>query len=419
MSLPFSPLNLLVVHPNFPGQFRHLAAHWARRPDVRLTLMGSASAPGLAGVPLLRTPPSTPVPNSHPYLRQMEIAVRNGQAAAKTYLALKAQGYRPDTVLAHPGWGDSLYLKEIFPEARLVHFCEWYYQARGADFGFDPEFSSQLDDHARITTWNALHSLNLNLCDEGVCPTEWQRAVHPEIFHGKLARIHEGVPTQRLSPDPGARCRMPNGQVLQAGDPVITYVARNLEPYRGFHHFMRALSLVQRRHPRCQAIIIGGDGVSYGKRPDDAVNWRSKLIAECRPDPLRTHFLGTQPYADYIKALQVSAVHVHLTYPFVLSWSVLEAMACGCLILGSDTAPVREVIRPGENGWLVDFFDDAAIAENILQALENPSAQQALRAKARQDVLDHYSLEQGLAGYARLLKLDPVSPAESLGLVVM
>jgi glycosyltransferase involved in cell wall biosynthesis len=258
----------------------------------------------------------------------MELATLHGQAAARAMLKLRDHGFRPDVILAHPGWGETLYAKDVFPDARLVHLCEWYYNA--------------------------------------------------------------AVQTR-------------SGAVLKAGDPVVTYVARNLEPYRGFHVFMRALERIQKQHKTCHALIVGGDGVSYGKRTRDATNWREKMLQEVKLDPERTHFTGKLPRAQYLRVLQVSAAHVYLTYPFVLSWSLLEAMACGVPIVASDTAPVREVIRDGENGRLVPFFEPAAVAGAVLAGLESPAAWQPLRERARFDA-QAYSLAAGLAGHERLLQ---------------
>jgi glycosyltransferase involved in cell wall biosynthesis/DNA-binding CsgD family transcriptional regulator len=304
--------------------------------------------------------------------------------------------------VAHPGWGETLYAKDVFPAARLVHLCEWYYDAQGADLGFDPEFPISFDDRARIRTWNALHTLNLTHCDAAVSPTQWQRSRHPQIFQPKITVQHEGINTAALGPDAKASFTTPSGLVLKAGDPVITYVARNLEPYRGFHIFMRALERIQKAHPGCHALIVGGDGVSYGKRPKDASNWREQLLREVKLDAARTHFVGRLPHAHYVRVLQVSAAHVYLTYPFVLSWSLLEAMACGVPIVGSDTAPVREVIRDGENGRLVEFFDVEAVARGAVRMLENQKGQLAMREQARTDA-QRYGLDAALAGYERLL----------------
>ncbi len=240
------------------------------------------------------------------------------------------------------------------------------------------------------------------------------RAKQPNALRAiNLPPCDEGIDTDRLGPDPQAQFTLPDGPRLKAGEPIITYVARNLEPYRGIHHFLRALAIVQQRHPTCHALIVGGDDVSYGQRPKDAANWREKLTRDIALAPTRTHFLGKLPYDAYRRVLQVSAAHVYLSYPFVLSWSMLEAMASGCLVIGSDTAPVREVLRHGENGWRVDFFDDEAIAGRIVEVLNDPEAQAPLRRRARGDMAAGYSLQQGLAGYERLLGIamfDGTSP---------
>jgi len=398
-------VRVLVVHQNFPGQFGRLVRAWSRRAGWEVRALGRDTAPGLAGYDGLTRyrPRRGPRAQQHPYLRKMEEAALHGQAAARAMLELKHSGFAPDAILAHPGWGETLYAKDVYPDARLVHFCEWYYAGHDADVGFDPEFPATLDDRARVRTWNALHALNLAHCDAAVSPTRWQRDRHPAPLADKIVVQHEGVALGRLGPDATASIATPNGALLRHGDPVVTYVARHLEPYRGFHVFMRALERIQRMQPRTHAVIVGGDGVSYGRAPQDAANWRERLLREVTIDPARTHFMGRLPYARYLRVLQVSAAHVYLTYPFVLGWSVLEAMACGALVIGSDTAPVREVIRHEENGLLVPFFDDRRIAETVCAALEAPGALAKLRARARADMA-YYSPQAALAGYDALLR---------------
>lgn len=459
-------MRVLVIHQNFPGQFRQIVAHWATQPDVDMLAIGRDTAPGMPGVRCLRYRPHRAVRNNqHHYLRQMEDAVLHGQSVARLLLKLKSRGYRPDVILAHPGWGETLYAKDVFPNTRLVHFCEWFYGTEDADWDFDPEFPATFDDKARVRTWNALHTLNLENCDAGITPTHWQHSRHPAAYRNKIAVIHEGIDTDFLAPvwatapydhakeNPPApapvwvpmsivrddhpasepvialahtgkprtsgpfvgpdssgqsevktrRLILPNGTTLKTGDPVITYVARNLEPYRGFHSFMRALERVQKENKHCHAVIVGGDEVSYGKRPTNAPNWREKLLAEVSLDPKRTHFLGKVPYDTYRKVLQISSAHVYLTYPFVLSWSMLEAMASGCLVIGSNTAPVREVIRHQENGLLVDFFDSARIAETLVKSLDSPDHALPMRRQAARDIANKYSRQAGLSAYQGLL----------------
>jgi glycosyltransferase involved in cell wall biosynthesis len=400
-------MNVLFIHQNFPGQFRHIAAHLAKQSDVQVLAIGREQAPGLPGVRMLRYKPHrTASPNTHPYARSFGDGVLHGQQVLRLLLDLKAKGYRPDVIVAHPGWGETLYAKEAFPNTKLIHFCEYYYQTQGADAGFDPEFPLDINGAASIRSRNALHLVNLENCDAAITPTHWQHSLHPAAYRDKIQVIHEGIDTDNLGPNPEATLQLPNGKVLKAGEPIITYVARNLEPYRGFHQFMRALPQILKEHPTCQVVVVGGDGVSYGSKPKGATNWRSKLLAENPIDLDRVHFLGKVPYATYKKVLQVSAVHVYLTYPFVLSWSLLEAMASGCLIVGSDTAPVREVINSDENGLLVSFFDKDKIAEQLLNALSCSAGlsylKQAARLNARQ-----YSVAGGVINYLAVIESEP------------
>ncbi|ARU88634.1 glycosyltransferase family 4 protein [Pseudomonas sp. M30-35] len=389
-------MNVLFIHQNFPGQFRHIAAHLAKQSDVQVLAIGREKAPGLSGVKMLRYKPRrTASSHTHPYARSFEDGVLHGQQVLRLMLDLKAKGYRPDVIVAHPGWGETLYAKEAFPHVKLVHFCEYYYQTRGADAGFDHEFPLDINGAASIRSRNALHLLNIENCDAAITPTHWQHSLHPKSYQDKIQVIHEGIDTANLGPDPEATLQLPNGKVLKAGEPVITYVARNLEPYRGFHSFMRALPKILKEHPTCQVVVVGGDDVSYGSKPKDSPNWRSKLLAENPVDLSRVHFLGKTTYK---KVLQVSAVHLYLTYPFVLSWSLLEAMASGCLIIGSDTAPVREVIRDGENGVLVDFFNAEAVTEQVINSLTLPRRWSYLRQAARLNA-QSYSNVDGVKKY--------------------
>lgn len=406
--------NVLVIHQNFPGQFKHLARDLARDPDVTLVTIGKKGCPQLAGVRTLtyelHRPPAAA---THHYAKPFEAGILHGQAVLRLLHKLKVEGFVPDVILAHPGWGESLFVKDVFPHTRLVHFCEFYYHARGADAGFDPEFPLTLDDAARIRSRNALQLMNLENCDAAVTPSAWQKSLHPKAYQAKISVIHEGIDTDFMRPDPAASFMLPNGKVLRPGDQVVTYVARNLEPYRGFHIFMRALPQILEQNPFCEVVVVGGDGVSYGAKPAGAANWREKMLAEVAIDTRRVHFLGQIPYVNYRSLLQVSAAHVYLTYPFVLSWSLLEAMACGCAVVASDTAPIREVITGGDNAMLVDFLDIEAIASVVAAVLADKDRCAPLRRRALRSTRDAYSVEKATASYRALLSLNPFRMTDS------
>lgn len=399
-------MNILFIHQNFPGQFKHLASFLARDSRHRVVALAQKGAPGLPDVAdvLIYTPARRPAETTHHYLRGMESAVLNGQAVAKVLLQLRDAGFKPDLVIAHPGWGEALYVKDIFPGTKLIGYFEFYYHAQGADVDFDPEYPTDLNDRLRIRTRNALHLLNLELCDAGVCPTDWQKSLHPMEFQHRLSVIHEGIDTRYVVPSQAPVFILPNGRALSQKDEVITYVSRNLEPYRGFHTFMRAVEKICERRPDAQIVIAGGDDVSYGKRLADGRTYREKMLQEVHIDPERVHFVGKLPYQDYLKLLQVSSAHIYLTVPFVLSWSMLEAMSAGCLVIGSDTPPVREVIRHGENGLLVDYFSPLQIAEAIDRVFAHPDRMQAIRDQARNSIVRRYEARDSIQAYAGLMR---------------
>lgn len=392
-------MNLLIIHQNFPGQFRHVALAALCRPGVTVTAIGRDTAPGLHGIKLFRYRSIKKASNyTHPYLHKYEDAVGDGQQVLGLLKGLKQRGYRPDVVLAHPGWGETLFVKDVYPDIPLIHFCEYYYHSKGADVGFDPEFPCAPDASSRIRPLNSMHLLNLEQCDVGVAPTHWQRSLFPTAYHSKIHVIHEGIPLETLGPMPFSSVRLPSGHVLETGQPIVTYVARNLEPYRGFHSFMRSIPYIQAECPDAQIVIVGGDGVSYGRLPKGFESWRSKLLAELDIDLFRVHFTGKLPYKTYRAVLQMSKVHVYLTYPFVVSWSLLEAMASECVVIGSDTAPVREVIDDGVNGLLVDFFDAEAIAGKVCSVLKTPGDFNLI-GKTAKSTASRFDLKHGLQGY--------------------
>ena len=389
-------MNILFIHQNMPGQFRHLIAALATRDAHRVVCIGKRPDFSHPGVGRISYEVAAPAAVMHPFLETTDAAVRHGQHVAQICAGLAANGFRPDIIVAHPGWGESLYVKEVFPRTKLLHYCEYYYHSHGADVNFDPAQQQTLDGNCRTRTLNAHLLLALEACDWGICPTQWQKQQHPASFQSKLSVIFDGIDTDRARPDPAARFFLSDGRALTAGDEVLTYVARTLEPYRGFPSFARALPDLLRCRPALQVVVLGTDEVAYGLKPPGGGTWRATLQAELNLDPARVHFLGRIPYADYLRLLQISAAHVYLTVPFVLSWSMLEAMACGALVIGSATPPVQEVIRDGQNGLLVDFFDSSDIAARVSEALDRRDRLAPLRAAARDTVLRDFSLSRCL-----------------------
>jgi glycosyltransferase involved in cell wall biosynthesis len=386
-------MNLLFVHQNFPGQFRHLAPHMARRGHTVKAL--AIDGPGLPEVEVLRYRPARgSTPGIHPFAAEFETKVIRGEACALAARELQAAGFVPDAVIANPGWGESLFLKDVWPRSRLLALIEFHYAARGLDFDFDPEFHrpDALRD-AKLRAKNAHLLLALEAMDAGWSPTQFQRSTVPEPWRGRLEVIFDGIATDVVRPDARAAVTV-GGRTLRAGDEVITFVNRNLEPYRGYHVFMRALPEILRRRPNAVALVVGGDGVSYGAAPPAGTTWKQVFLDEVRGrlDLSRVFFLGRLAYADYLKVLQVSACHVYLTYPFVLGWSAIEAMSAGCLVVGSRTPPVEEAIAHGENGLIVDFFDTEALAATAADCLARPAAYAPLRAAARAAAIARYDL---------------------------
>lgn len=394
-------MNILFIHQNFPGQFKFLAPALAQQGHVVFAMtMQKVSAPEWQGVKLVPyTASRGTTPNVHPWVSDFETKTIRGEACFRAALQLKARGFTPDVIIAHPGWGESLFLKDVWPQAKLGIYCEFYYHPQDADVGFDPEFPVKDEgDVCRLRLKNLNNLLHFEVADAGISPTHWQASTFPEPFRGNITVVHDGIDTEAVAPDPNVRLTLNGNITLTGQDEVITFVNRNLEPYRGYHIFMRALPEILKRRPNARVLIVGGDDVSYGARPESGKKWKDIFVAEVRSqisdaDWARVHFLGNLPYQHFIPLLQLSTVHVYLTYPFVLSWSLLEAMSAGCAIVASDTRPLREAIKHGETGRLVDFFDVTGLANEVCALLDDPAARADLGTKARAFARANYDLK--------------------------
>lgn len=395
-------MQILFVHQNFPAQFKHLAPALAkdRNNQVLAMTMRPNQPESWQGVRLIGYGAKRQsTANIHPWVTDIEAKVIRGEAAFHAAQALKKSGFNPDVIIAHCGWGESLFLKDVWPQAKLAIYSEFYYHAQGADVGFDPEFPSQITEPSRIRVKNLNNLLHFEVADAGLSPMHWQASTFPESFRAKITVIHDGIDTNAITPNAQVNLTVKTtvGAItLTRNDEVITFVARNLEPYRGYHIFMRALPEILRRRPNAKVLIIGGDSVSYGKSAPEGKTWKEIFLSEVREhlDLSRVFFLGQVPYPDFIGLLQLSQVHIYLTYPYVLSWSLLEAMSAGCTIVASDTPPLKEAIVDHQTGRLVDFFDSAALAQTVDEVLENPQEAQRLGANARVFAQANYDLQR-------------------------
>ncbi|MDH4478601.1 MAG: glycosyltransferase family 4 protein [Rhodoferax sp.] len=388
-------MHILFIHQNFPGQFKHLAPALARRGHTvrAMSVKDQVSLPGV--VHTRYAIDKAPSKTTHPWLRDMEAKMVRGEAVFAAALQLKSGGFEPDAVIAHPGWGESLFIKNVWPKAKLGLYAEFFYRLEGVDVGFDPEiYPSHRDDACRIQGKNINNLMHFEHADAALSPTRWQASTFPDSFRQRITVAHDGIDTTMLAPNPSAFALINQSLKIQAGDEIITFVNRNLEPYRGYHVFMRALPALLRARPKARIVIVGADGVSYGAAPPHAKNWKQVFLEEVRSelDMSRVHFVGTLGYKDFVTLLQISMVHVYLTYPFVLSWSLLEAMSIGCAIVASDTAPVREAISHDQTGRLVPFFNVAGFVREIVQLIESPQDRKRLGAAARAFAAKNYDL---------------------------
>ena len=393
---------VLFVHEGFPGQYCHVAAALARRPDHQVVFLTRQRAGGLPGVrKLIYTPARLPRRGTHRYLQAAEAAVLSGQAAYRACATIRQSGFVPDVVCAHAGFGPGLFIRDLFPDVRLVGLFEWYYRAQASDADYFAAGAVDADAAARLRMRNATLLLELAQCDVGICPTAFQRAQFPSLVQPRLVQLHDGIDTAFFAPGRGC---VPAGLPIPDDAPVVTYATRGLEPYRGFGQFIEAAALVLRQRPDLHVVVAGADAVFYGARSAGGSHQAAALATIREADRPRLHFTGSLAQPALRDLFRRSTVHVYLTVPFVLSWSILEAMACGCLLVAADTAPVQEVAADGVEALLVDFRTPAALAERILEGLGRRDAGRPLRERARARIERDYSIAKLLPRQLDLLQ---------------
>ncbi len=390
-------MRILFVHMNFPAQFRNLAGFLGRDSQNEVVFAAMNENPGW-DIPGVRKAvfvrDATIFPEGHAINAKFWDASCRASGALRLAVELRRQGFVPDIICGHSGWGPTMYLRDVFPEAAFVGYFEWFYDTASADMRFSGKPLS-LGARMEVRSSNIPILMDLAGCTHGICPTRWQLEQFPLEFRSKISVIHDGVDTEYFSPDPAARLALP-GLDLSGATEIVTYATRGMEPYRGFPQFLEAAVEVVKQRPGCHVVIGGNDSSHYGPPPEPGKTWKEVLVERLQPDPERIHFVGSLPYGHYRTLLRASTVHVYLTRPFVLSWSFLEALSCGCLVVASDTEPVREVASDGHNALLTDMRSPGAIAGRIMEALQNRSDLDGIRKQARQSVLDRYDVRKVL-----------------------
>ena len=390
-------MRILFVHMNFPAQFRNLAGFLGRDSQNEVVFAAMNENPGW-DIPGVRKAvfvrDATIFPEGHAINAKFWDASCRASGALRLAVELRRQGFVPDIICGHSGWGPTMYLRDVFPEAAFVGYFEWFYDTASADMRFSGKPLS-LGARMEVRSNNIPILMDLAGCTHGICPTRWQLEQFPLEFRSKISVIHDGVDTEYFSPDPAARLALP-GLDLSGATEIVTYATRGMEPYRGFPQFLEAAVEVVKQRPGCHVVIGGNDSSHYGPPPEPGKTWKEVLVERLQPDPERIHFVGSLPYGHYRTLLRASTVHVYLTRPFVLSWSFLEALSCGCLVVASDTEPVREVASDGHNALLTDMRSPGAIAGRIMEALQNRSDLDGIRKQARQSVLDRYDVRKVL-----------------------
>jgi glycosyltransferase involved in cell wall biosynthesis len=391
-------MRFLFVHPNFPAQLQSIGRYLASSPSNEVCFLTAKREHEIKGIrKVVYSPRREPSKDTHRYLAPFERSVLHGQAACQSCINLKRDGFVPDVILGHAGWGTTLFLKDVFPSTPMGLVFEWYYNSRGSDADFDPAEPLTIDDDARIRIKNAALLADIASCDGGLVPTRYQHSQFPSNLAHHLTVSHEGIDLNFFRPDPQEKLILSSQSLdLSSVPEIVTYATRGMEPYRGFPQFMEAAYILQQLRPDVHVVIGGEDRVAYGRPAGPDMTYKQMMLEKFPLDIKRTHFVGRLPLSQYRTLLRCSSVHVYLTRPFVLSWSLLEAMACGAVIVASDTEPVREVISDSINGFLVNFFSPEEIARKIDAVLSERSRFEHLRHNARMTVAGRYDLKSCL-----------------------
>lgn len=400
-------MRILISHVNYPSQFRRLLSHWVSygHDIVFLARNHEWHASDASGFHLLKYSLSRPGggPYIHPYIRRFENSVLEGQAAAEAIFEFSSSTqWIPDVVISHLGFGNGLFLSDLFPDANRIGLCEWWYQPFNSDVDFLPPHAVSRDHRYQLKVWNSQAALEICDCDSIVVPTFWQASQFPPHLKERLHVVHEGIDTHYLSTLKSGETPtfpfLPDNPDIQ----ILTYVSRCFEEYRGFPQVISAISELQKLRPNLHVLMVGSDGAAYGRPRSDGLGWSEWAKSSIPLDHTRIHWLGSLQESEYHKVLAISDVHLYFTVPFVLSWSLLEAMATGCAIVASSTGPVQEVLVDRQSALLVDFFDTTETVTALHELLSDVQLRSRL-AQAAVSRSQDFSTEQGLTGWNALL----------------
>ena len=401
-------MRYLFVHQNFPGQFLHLVRHLTRQNAHEVVFISEPNQNAMPGVRRVSYRMNRGAnAETNPVAQEFELATLRAEQVAKAARTLRGLNFTPDIIIGHHGWGEMLNLGDVFPGVPLLGYLEFFYHTDRLDVGFDPEFPNDPEMFPRVRAKNAVNLLALTNGGHGQTPTIFQRSTYPDWSHPAISVLPEGVDLGVCAPDPEASSRdlVLGDVVVRPGEKLVSYVSRDLEPYRGFHILMRALPRILQARPDARIVLVGGDGVSYGARLAGGT-WREHMLREVGRslDPSRVHFVGKLDYGRYAELLKRSDAHVYLTYPFVASWSLREAMASGCAIVASDTAPVQEFITHRKTGLLTPFHNPRLLGDAVLELLEDDKLSRRLRRAARGKAERTLAMADYIAGYETLIR---------------
>ena len=388
-------MKFLFVHQNMPGQYRELLTWLVQQGGHEILFLTQRRGLRLPGVTTVTyTSHHQPAKDAYGLSKDWEAAAGAGLGAALAARQMERdQGFKPDIIIGHTGWGELLFMKEIWPDVPVIGFFEYFYRTSGGLVGFDPENPANDQAGFFAQARNTVPYASIEAVDQGHTPTLWQRDRFPPSFHDRMYTCHDGIRCDRLLPDANASVGLGRlDQPLTRDDEVITYVARNMERARGFHIMMRALPQILATRPKARVLMIGGNETSYGVESSHPQGLRGEMEAELGDsvDWSRVHFLGKVPYEDLCRILRISRCHIYLTMPFVLSWSCIEAMSMGATMVATDVAPVREAISHGKTGLLIDFHDPSHLAKQVVEVLANPEDYAHLGVAARKHAIKHY-----------------------------